>query len=113
MLLFGLTSLAREVRGKFMALRHEDFVTAARLDGLSEVKVIVGHGQMSPRELEKVMLAFIKRQVDVLVSTTNCSASAGISAISPMNSISMACIPRKSAAATETWKLSPKPMPVG
>jgi transcription-repair coupling factor (superfamily II helicase) len=35
-----------------------------------EAKVIVGHGQMSPRELEKVMLAFIKRQVDVLVSTT-------------------------------------------
>ncbi|MFK7789003.1 MAG: transcription-repair coupling factor, partial [Phycisphaeraceae bacterium] len=33
-------------------------------------KVIVGHGQMSPRELEKVMLAFIKRKVDVLVSTT-------------------------------------------
>jgi len=33
-------------------------------------KVIVGHGQMSPRELEKVMLSFIKRQADVLVSTT-------------------------------------------
>ncbi|MFN3168450.1 MAG: transcription-repair coupling factor [Phycisphaeraceae bacterium] len=35
-----------------------------------EARVIVGHGQMSPRELEKVMLAFIKRQADVLVSTT-------------------------------------------
>ncbi|MEM9109023.1 MAG: transcription-repair coupling factor [Planctomycetota bacterium] len=35
-----------------------------------DAKVIVGHGQMSPRELEKVMLSFIKRQVDVLVSTT-------------------------------------------
>lgn len=35
-----------------------------------EAKVIIGHGQMSPRELEKVMLAFIKRQYDVLVSTT-------------------------------------------
>ena len=35
-----------------------------------DAKVIVGHGQMSPRELEKVMLAFIKRQADVLVSTT-------------------------------------------
>lgn len=33
-------------------------------------KVVIGHGQMSPRELEKVMLAFIKRQFDVLVSTT-------------------------------------------
>ena len=35
-----------------------------------DAKVIVGHGQMSPRELEKVMLAFIQRKVDVLVSTT-------------------------------------------
>ncbi len=35
-----------------------------------DAKVIVGHGQMSPRELEKVMLAFIKRKADILVSTT-------------------------------------------
>ena len=35
-----------------------------------EAKVIVGHGQMSPRELEQVMLKFIRRQADVLVSTT-------------------------------------------
>lgn len=35
-----------------------------------DAKVIVGHGQMSPRELEKVMLTFIKRQCDILVSTT-------------------------------------------
>lgn len=35
-----------------------------------EAKVIVGHGQMPPRELEKIMLAFIKRQADILVSTT-------------------------------------------
>jgi len=37
------TSLAREVRGKFLALRGEDFVTAARLDGMSEIGVILGH----------------------------------------------------------------------
>ncbi len=35
--LIGWTSLAREVRGKFLSLRHEDFVTAARLDGMSEI----------------------------------------------------------------------------
>ncbi|MEO0474455.1 MAG: transcription-repair coupling factor, partial [Planctomycetota bacterium] len=39
-------------------------------DLVPDAKVIVGHGQMSPRELEKVMMSFIKRQVDVLVSTT-------------------------------------------
>ncbi len=39
----GWTSLAREVRGKFMALKHEDFVTAARLDGTSEMTIISKH----------------------------------------------------------------------
>jgi len=33
-------------------------------------KVIVGHGQMPPRELEKIMLQFIRKEADVLVSTT-------------------------------------------
>jgi peptide/nickel transport system permease protein len=41
--LLAWTSLAREVRGKFMALRGEDFVTAARLDGMSELGVIFHH----------------------------------------------------------------------
>jgi peptide/nickel transport system permease protein len=38
--LIGWTSLARVVRGKFMALREEDFVTAARLDGASTPRII-------------------------------------------------------------------------
>lgn len=41
--LFGWTSLAREVRGRFYALRGEDFVTAARLDGSSERRLIFRH----------------------------------------------------------------------
>ena len=35
----GWTSLAREVRGKFMAMKEEDFVTAARLDGTGEIRI--------------------------------------------------------------------------
>jgi peptide/nickel transport system permease protein len=38
--LIGWTSLAREVRGKVMALRNEDFVVAARLDGVTETRII-------------------------------------------------------------------------
>jgi peptide/nickel transport system permease protein len=38
--LIGWTSLARETRGKVMALKNEDFVTAARLDGVSEFRII-------------------------------------------------------------------------
>ncbi len=35
-----------------------------------DAKVIFGHGQMEPKELEQVMLQFMRRQADVLVSTT-------------------------------------------
>ena len=41
--LFGWTGLAREVRGRFFSLRSEDFVTAARLDGSTERRLIFRH----------------------------------------------------------------------
>jgi transcription-repair coupling factor (superfamily II helicase) len=34
------------------------------------LRVIVGHGQMEERELERAMLAFINREYDVLIATT-------------------------------------------
>jgi peptide/nickel transport system permease protein len=39
----GWTGLARVVRGKFIALRKEDFVMAAKLAGVSDFKIIVKH----------------------------------------------------------------------
>jgi peptide/nickel transport system permease protein len=39
----GWTGLAREVRGKFYALKTEDFVKAARLDGCSSLRIIFRH----------------------------------------------------------------------
>ena len=41
--LIGWTELARVVRGRFLALRTEDFVTAARLDGCSQLRIIFRH----------------------------------------------------------------------
>jgi peptide/nickel transport system permease protein len=41
--LYGWTNLARVVRGRFLSLRTEDFVTAARLDGASEPRIIFRH----------------------------------------------------------------------
>jgi transcription-repair coupling factor (superfamily II helicase) len=35
-----------------------------------EARVAIGHGQMPSRELEKVMLAFVRGEADILVSTT-------------------------------------------
>ncbi|MCQ2612262.1 MAG: ABC transporter permease [Treponemataceae bacterium] len=37
------TGLARIVRGKFISLRKEDFVMAARLAGVSDMKIIIKH----------------------------------------------------------------------
>jgi peptide/nickel transport system permease protein len=39
--LIGWTSLARVVRGRFLSLREEDFIMAARLDGQSEMGIIL------------------------------------------------------------------------
>lgn len=41
--LVGWTELARVVRGRFLAMRGEAFVTAARLDGASEPRIIFRH----------------------------------------------------------------------
>ncbi len=39
----GWTGLARVVRGRFLSLREEDFVMAARLDGASQSKIMFQH----------------------------------------------------------------------
>ena len=39
----GWTTLAREVRGRFLALREEDFVVAARLYGTGSLRIILRH----------------------------------------------------------------------
>ena len=41
--LTGWAQLARVVRGRFLSLRTEEFVTAARLDGASEARIIFRH----------------------------------------------------------------------
>ena len=44
---------------------------AAKIQELvPQARVVVGHGQMSEGELEKVMLAFMRHEFDVLVATT-------------------------------------------
>ena len=41
--LIAWTELGRVVRGRFLAMREEDFITAARLAGASDVRVIFRH----------------------------------------------------------------------
>jgi peptide/nickel transport system permease protein len=51
--LIGWTNLARVIRGRFLSLRTEDFVTAARLDGAGERRVIFRH--MAPSFLSHII----------------------------------------------------------
>jgi len=53
--LLGWTTLAREVRGRFLALREEDFVVAARLSGCSQSRVIFRH--MAPTMTSHIIAA--------------------------------------------------------
>ena len=39
--LVGWTGMARVVRGRFLAMREEDFVLAARLGGASQTRIIL------------------------------------------------------------------------
>ncbi len=53
--LIGWTGLARVVRGRFLSLREEDFVKAARLAGSSELRIIFRH--MLPSFLSHIIAA--------------------------------------------------------
>ena len=41
--LFGWTALARQVRGRFLSMRDEDFVISARLIGASDTRIVFRH----------------------------------------------------------------------
>ncbi|PYU35395.1 MAG: transcription-repair coupling factor [Acidobacteria bacterium] len=64
--------LDREGQVFFVHNRVESIYSmAALIQKLApKARVVVGHGQMGERELEKVMLQFIRDEADVLVSTT-------------------------------------------
>jgi len=51
----GWTWMARVVRGRFLAMREEDFVLAARLNGSSEMRIILRH--MLPSFLSYIIAA--------------------------------------------------------
>jgi peptide/nickel transport system permease protein len=53
--LLGWTALAREVRGRFLALREEDFVVAAKLSGCSQPRIIFRH--MAPTMTSHIIAA--------------------------------------------------------
>ncbi len=51
--LVGWTDLGREVRGRFLSIKDDDYVAAARLDGASEGRIILRH--MAPSFLSHII----------------------------------------------------------
>jgi peptide/nickel transport system permease protein len=69
--LIGWTELARVVRGRFLALREEDFIVAAELAGASHMRIIFKH--MVPSFLSHIIAAISLALPAMIISETTLS----------------------------------------
>ncbi|MGN6564111.1 MAG: ABC transporter permease [Thermomicrobiales bacterium] len=69
--LIGWTGLARVVRGRFLAMREEDFVMAARFCGASEARIIFRH--MAPSFLSHIIASLTLAIPGVILAETSLS----------------------------------------
>jgi peptide/nickel transport system permease protein len=69
--LFAWTDLARVVRGRFLAMREEDFVTAAKLSGAKPRRIIFSH--MLPSFYSHIIAAVTLAIPAMIVSETSLS----------------------------------------
>ena len=81
--ILGWTGLARVVRGRFLSLREEDFVMAARLDGSSEMRIILRH--MVPSFLSHIIASLTLAVPATILAETSLSFL-GLGLRSPINS---------------------------
>jgi peptide/nickel transport system permease protein len=73
--LVGWTGLARVIRGRFMAIKNEDFVTAARLDGTSELGIMMRH--MAPSFASHI-IASVTLAIPVMILSETALSFLGI-----------------------------------
>jgi peptide/nickel transport system permease protein len=69
--LIGWTGLARVVRGRFLALRAEEFVTAAELDGAGDLRIITRY--MAPSFLSHIIASTTLAIPAMILSETSLS----------------------------------------
>ena len=69
--LVGWTSMARTVRGRFLAMREEDFILSARLTGSSEGRIILVH--MVPSFLSYIIAILTLAVPYMILSETSLS----------------------------------------
>jgi peptide/nickel transport system permease protein len=67
----GWTGLARVVRGRFLSLREEDFVMAARFSGSSEMRIITRH--MVPSFLSHIIASLTLSIPGIILAETGLS----------------------------------------
>lgn len=67
----GWTGMARVVRGRFLQLREEDFITAAKLSGAGEMRLITRH--MLPSFLSHIIAALTLSIPGMIIGETSLS----------------------------------------
>jgi peptide/nickel transport system permease protein len=104
--LVGWTGLARVVRGRFLALKNEDFVTAARLDGGSELGIILRH--MAPSFASHIIAA-VTLAIPVMVLSETALSFLGIGLRPPVVSWGVLLQEAQNirSVATAPWLLLP------
>ena len=69
--LLGWTGMARVVRGRFLSLREEEFITAARLAGAREGRIIFRH--MLPSFMSHIIASVTLNVPQVIIAETSLS----------------------------------------
>jgi peptide/nickel transport system permease protein len=104
--LIGWTGLARVVRGRFLSLREEDFVMAARLDGAPEMRIITRH--MVPSFTSHIIASITLAIPGTILAETSLSFL-GLGLRPPINSWGVLLQEAQNirAVATAPWLLIP------
>ena len=104
--LIGWTGLARVVRGRFLSLREEDFVMAARLDAVSEFRIIMRH--MVP-SFSSHIIAAITLAIPSMILAETALSFLGLGLQPPVVSWGVLLQEAQNvrAVATAPWLLSP------
>ncbi len=104
--LIGWTGLARVVRGRFLALRTEDFVMASRLEGTNEIRIIWKH--MVPSFMSHI-IASLTLAIPAMILAETALSFLGLGLRPPVVSWGVLLQEAQNvrAVATAPWLLSP------
>ena len=104
--LISWTGMARVVRGRFLALREEDFVMAARLSGANEWRIILVH--MVPSFMSHIIASLTLRIPQMILGETSLSFL-GLGLMPPAVSwgVLLRSAQNLNAVALQPWKLIP------